>query len=129
MKHLLLALALIPVLTSCQKDDPKFIGGKGGSTVLILSPKHHTRYIDSCTIYVKYNTKDAPSGGYDDSMVCSNFGAKPTATFSNLKKGDYYLYGYGYDTLIHQNVKGGFGYSITADATSIPLDVPVTEGD
>src|SRR5437868_1517779 len=96
-----LAFACCITIFSCKPKEPVFVGGKGGTGVLLVTPQHHGRNIDSLTVYIKYNSLDA-SDTYDDSAKCVDLGAQPVATFSNLKRGDYYLYGYGYDTFIHQ---------------------------
>jgi len=130
--------ALIPILlllavASCRKDDnnPSEPSGKGGNATLQATPQHHGKNIDSCTIYIKYNTSDAPADGkYDDSAVCVPISGKPVATFTQLKKGPYYLFGKGWDPSISQGVIGGTPYTIPDTTVSTyTLNVPVTEGD
>lgn len=130
-------LALFPVLLlvtviACRKDDnnPE-PSGKGGNATLQATPQHHGKNIDSCTIYIKYNTSDAPADGkYDDSAVCVPLGGKPVATFTQLKKGPYYLFGKGWDPSISQGVVGGTPYTIAdTTVTTYTINVPVTEGD
>lgn len=129
---MLAPVLLLLAAVSCRKDDnnPE-PSGKGGKATLQATPQHHGKNIDSCTIYIKYNTMDAPSNGqYDDSAVCVQVGGKPVATFTQLKKGPYYLYGRGWDPSISQNVVGGTPYTIAdTTATTYALNVPVTEGD
>jgi hypothetical protein len=131
-------LALIPVaallvIASCRKDDnnPSTPSGKGGNATIQATPQHHGKNIDSCTVYIKYNTSDAPADGkYDDSAVCLQIGNKPVATFTQLKKGPYYLYGRGWDTSISQTVVGGIPYNVPDTiVNAYPVNVPVTEGD
>jgi|SRR5690606_34181696 len=120
--------ALLIFTTSCkdrEEKDEVNIGGKGGDATIEATPQHHSLNIDSCTIYIKYNTKELPST-FDDSAKCVMKGGKPVATFTNLKKGDYYLYGKGWDPSIIENVKGGIPYTIKEE-TTIPVIVPVTE--
>lgn len=124
---LLLAVCLTALGCSKRKDK----GGKGGSATLQVTPKHHSNYIYDCTVYLKYDASEPPSDstlGYDESMVCVVVDGKPVATFTGLRNGNYYIYGYGYDTSVAQNVKGGFPYEIT-DQSIISVNVPVTEGD
>lgn len=117
-------------LASCKRKDPeppvvKNIGGKGGNVTIYATPQHHDRNIDSCTVYIKYNAKTSATV-YDDSVVCVQVNGKPVATFTGLKKGDYYLYGYGWDPKIAEVVKGGA--SFTADEEkAYDAFVPVTE--
>lgn len=131
-KFIKIATALIlPIfmITSCQKKNED-IAGKGGGAVLKITPRHHNRAIDSCTVYLKYNTLDAPAPGtnYDEAVKCVPENGKPVATFSNLKKGKYYIYGYGWDTEIEDTVMGGAPYTISAEQT-YELNLAVTEGD
>jgi len=131
MKTPFFALALISILSlvACKsKDDPQpSIGGKGGNATLNVTPRHHGKAIDSCTIYIKYNATDAPNTGqYDDSIKCSTIGGIPVASFTNLKKGNYYLYGYGWDPTLTppQHVKGGYAYPIqTEEVQSVDLAI------
>src|SRR6476620_3496876 len=126
MKNTLI-LGLFFTLTafSCHKSDDTPIGGKGGNATLNIYPAHHSKSknLINMVIYIRYNTKDAPTT-YDDSAACIDNNGAPFATFTGLKKGDYYLYGRGYDTSINKNVKGGSPYTITNEASqTVPLAV------
>jgi hypothetical protein len=127
---ILLFMACISVI-SCERKDPQTnqedIGGKGGSATLKITSQHHGKNIDSATIYIKYNTQDKPTS-YDDSMKCVIDGGKAVATFIELKKGKYYLYGKGWDKNIENYVEGGIPYVISEEKT-VEIVVPVTEGD
>ncbi len=125
----------IASLAACErsKPEPVEVGGKGGSSTIYAIPRHHSKNIDSCTIYIKYNTNDLPSPNfsasqYDDSMKCVKVNGDPTATFSGLKKGKYYLYGIGYDPSISSKVEAGKPVTVSTDGT-MTVVVPVTEGD
>ena len=115
---LLLTMALA---TSCSREDPDDnagddVGGKGGNAILKVTPQHHGIDIEECTVYIKYNAQDLPST-FDDSAVCVMEGGRPVATFNNLKKGNYYLYGYGWDPAFSENVDGGPPYRIVNETT------------
>ena len=72
-------------------------GGKGGDVTIQVIPEYYGAYVDTCRVYIKYGTLDAPAGNlYDDSSVCTLIGGIPTATFSNLKTGLYYFLAIGY---------------------------------
>jgi hypothetical protein len=121
------AIACSTALFAACKKDP--IAGKGGNAVLKITPRHHGNNIDSCTVYIKYNTKDLPADAkYDDSAKCAPVDGKPVATFSNLKKGDYYLYGSGWDPSIAEGVLGGTPYTISEEISQ-SYNLSVTEGD
>jgi hypothetical protein len=106
-----LCFVICVVATGCQRPDDAapVTGGRGGMATLIVSPEHHGLYVDSCTVYIKYATNDAPANGvYDDSTICVMNDTIPQATFALLKKGRYYLYGVGYHKgFIPPFVKGG----------------------
>lgn len=132
MKTIALAVLSLTLLASCAKQDPiptpdPNPAGKGGNATLLITPKHHGNLIDSCTIYVKYNATEAPAT-YDDSMKVTMRNGQPTAIFPNLKNGNYYLYGYGWDPSIQDTVLGGAPYTI-ASQDSLFVNLPVTEGD
>ena len=132
MKNLLCLFLLTGIFAaSCKKSDDNnaATAGKGGNAVLKITPRHHGKQIDSCTIYVKYNAVDAPVNGvYDDSAKCVLTGGIPVATFSGLKTGNYYLYGYGWDpTLVPpQHVRGGFAYPLQQE-TAQSYDLAISE--
>ncbi len=121
------------ILDSCTRKPqenpthPTDIGGSGGSAAIKITIKHHTKIIDSATVYIKYNTLDA-SSKYDDSVRCKLNDGKPLAIFSGLKKGNYYLYGVGWDPNITNTVVGGVPYTVKEE-TTYDINLPVTEGD
>lgn len=128
-KHHSIALVclMLTSLLSCTRKDNKGTAGKGGAATLRIVPSHHNVYtnIINAKVFIKYNTQDVPSG-YDDSISCSAISSMPTAIFTGLRSGQYYLYAKGYDTSISQNVQGGMPYTIV-DETTIDVSVPVTE--
>lgn len=109
---------------SCKR---KTTGGIGGNATLKIFPKHHNLPIDSCTIYIKFNSSELPANGnYDMEEKVIKVGNESYATLSGLKKGYYYIYGYGWDPSISENVKGGIPYRIKEE-TEISITLPVTE--
>lgn len=124
-----LSILSLFIFFSCNRKDKEeqYNAGKGGWAILNIIPQHHGKTIDSCTIYIKYNATEIPQS-YDDSAVCVLTDSIPVATFSELKKGNYYLYGRGYDPDILQVVEGGINVSITEE-NETTVYVPVTEGD
>lgn len=132
MKAIHIAASALLMLTlgaaSCSREDK---AGKGGEATLKVTPQHHGNNIEQCVIYLKYNASTPPSAtteGYDENIAVAMEDGKPVATFTKLKKGKYYIYGYGYDPTISQDVKGGIPFEITSE-TVIATNVPVTEGD
>lgn len=111
-------------MAACERDETE-VAGKGGNAIVKVTPQHHAKDITECTIYIKYNTQDKPAA-YDDSVKCVMVDGKPVATFSGLKKGNYYFYGRGYDPDIAQDVNGGLPYTVVEDKEYSIL-LPVTE--
>lgn len=124
---LLFALMSVLAIAACKRDEPiePASAGKGGNATLKITPTHHGVAIDSCTVYIKYNTQDAATS-YDDSVKCIPDNGVPTATFTGLKKGNYYLYGKGWDASISMEVVGGLPYVISEE-TTLAANLPVTE--
>lgn len=117
----LAAFSLFLLAYSCKKGDD--------TATLHVTPKHHTRPIDSCKIYIKYNATDSPANNaYDDSAKCVQVAGVPVATFSGLKKGNYFLYGYGWDPQLTppRHVKGGYAYPIQEGGEQ-SIDLAVSE--
>ena len=90
-----------------------------------ITPKHHASNIDSCRVYIRYNTLDA-AASYDDSTWVVMENGQPVATFSGLKNGNYYLFGRGWDPAIVQAVRGGIPHTISEQKT-YNLVLPVSE--
>jgi hypothetical protein len=129
--NILLVLVLMLGISSLSCTKRKEKGGKGGAAILKVTPQHHSKDIEECTIYLKYDASTPPSdntAGYDEVVVCVQEAGKPVATFTGLKNGKYYIFGSGYDPDVAQNVKGGIPYEITQQST-LNINVPVTEGD
>lgn len=113
------------LFSSCSKE------GLGGEATIAAFPKHHDKPIPNTTIYIKYGAKDFPGTDvsvYDDAKIAEAVtGEDPHAHFENLKKGDYYFYGVGFDSSINQIVTGGIPVEIKEKAGETDIIVPVTE--
>lgn len=108
------------LLTGCHKE------GKGGKASINGKAAHHGLPIPNCVIYIKYGATDLPGtspSSFDDNVVCDAGG---NYEFKDLYKGDYYLYGIGYDDAIMEEVRGGIGIDIKKNK-AYTLEVPVTE--
>jgi hypothetical protein len=127
IKSIILILLVAFLFTSCGKRKS---AGLGGTNTLIVSTEHHGLSIDSFTVSVKFNAQDAPANNqYDLTQVCK----LNTATnvyevkIENLKEGEYYLFSYGWDPNIVQQVKGGIPLKIKSTNQTKTATVPVTE--
>ena len=110
---------------SCKK---KSSAGFGGNATLNVTGQHHGVTIDSLTVYIKFNTSEAPADAtYDAHFTVTHFGPQNSyAIINNLKAGNYYLYAEGWDPSISNSVKGGIPYTIENE-TTYSVTVPVTE--
>lgn len=131
MKYFL--IATLVVLSSCSKNtnngnDGNGNGtacgplsgpsGKGGNAVIQATVVHHAKGVYLGKVYIKYNTTNQPTC-YDDSTIIVSQNGIAYAYFSNLTNGDYYLYGYGNDTIQGYNpVIGGLPYHISTQDTN-----------
>ncbi len=113
------------ILLSCQKQEK---AGFGGNTNLVIRCQHHGVTLDSMTVFIKFNTQEAPLDGiFDvDQKVVKQTLNDSYASISGLKKGKYYLYADGYDPSISEEVKGGIPYIIDEEGTQ-EIVIPVTE--
>lgn len=120
---LLLSFALF--IFSCKK---KSSAGLGGNANLKVTAIHHAAVIDSCKVYIKFNSSEAVSlGEYELSeWVKKDSLGNSYVLFKGLKKGEYYIYGEGYDPSILNTVKGGIPYTIEEE-TDMSINLPVTE--
>lgn len=112
---------LFACMGGCKKPKNNVTGGgKGGNAVLRVIPEHAQLLIDSCIVYIRYNTKDAPADGlYDDSVKCVMEDTTPVATFSGLTVGNYYLLGVGYHTgYSPPDVRGGIPCQLSTENTT-----------
>ena len=93
-----------------------------------VTGQHHGVTIDSLTVYIKFNTSEAPADAtYDAHFTVTHFGPQNSyAIINNLKAGNYYLYAEGWDPSISNSVKGGIPYTIENE-TTYSVTVPVTE--
>jgi len=105
---------------SCKKEGP------GGKSTIMGVVKHHSDFIPNATVYIKYGAIDFPgesTSNYDSQVTAD---AQGNYQFTDLVKGDYYLYGYGYDATIFEDVKGGVAVNVKKNKT-VETVVAVTE--
>lgn len=112
-------LLLTLCFVACKKNQ------LGGKSTIKGSVLHHSQLIPNATVYVKFNAKDFPGtdiGAYDDKVTADANGNYEIKCY----KGDYYLYGVGYDNSIREAVTGGLAVHIRNRET-VKVDVAVTE--
>ncbi len=116
-------LWILVTVASCTKP------GLGGRNDYYVTPQHHSRNIPGCTLYIKYGTQEFPgadASAYDVQYPAANADSVRLLV-SGLKKGDYYFYCVGYDTLIAAPVTGGIPVKIRSTSGTTYLAVPITE--
>ncbi|WP_276131879.1 hypothetical protein [Polluticoccus soli] len=103
----------------CKRDnDINVPGGKGGTGILRITLQHHDRILDTAGIvYMAYGMEAPGDGKYADSVKCINENGQHVAIFNNLRKGEYYLYGKGFDSKAGAMIAGGNGYLLREEKT------------
>lgn len=112
-------LGVLFLLGACKKNQ---LGGKSTIKGLVM---HHETVIPNAIVYIKFNAKEFP--GKDVTKYDSYFktGADGSYEFKTYK-GDYYLYGVGYDNGISKAVTGGLPVHIRNNET-VNADLAITE--
>ena len=107
-------------VTACKKE------GMGGKASVKGYVKHHSIFIPNATVFIKYAATEFP--GSDVSIYNTSVQADASWYYEikNLQKGNYYLYGVGYDPNISVNVYGGLSVKLKRKET-IEANVAVVE--
>lgn len=126
---ILLASVLSLSLLSCDKDDEVIekrppVAGKGGTATLRVIPQFNGADVDSCKIYIKYNTLDVQTV-FDDSLSVRYSDGRPTAVFYPLKSGNYFLYAKGWYIKNSLPVSGTLSHTITEKTATTTIEMPV----
>jgi hypothetical protein len=114
-----ISFLLLIFICGCKKNQ---LGGKATIKGSVL---HHEKLIPKARIFIKFNTKEFPgtdTTSYDSKVVADANGNYTIECY----KGNYYLYGVGYDDAIQLKVYGGLAVSIRNNETA-STDVAVTE--
>lgn len=113
----------ILLFTHCKKNQ------LGGKSIVEGYVKHHGKNIAYARVFIKFNAKDFP--GKDTNVYDAKVAADQDGYFKiNFYKGDYYLFGFGYDYSIPPPyiVNGGTSVHLRTNEKK-SLDLYVTEGD
>jgi hypothetical protein len=113
-----LFLYLFLFSSACKKDNTN--NSVEGKIVLSVKATHHTVPVPSLPVYLKYNTSDYPgrdSTKYNVRLLTNSNGE---VNFTKLTPGTHYLYAYGYDSGVGENV---IGYQpVTVSSSTIRND-------
>lgn len=123
MKKVIALLIVVIVFTACKKNDI------GGDCVIEGTVKHHTKVIKDGSVFLKFKATDQPGG--DTTVYDAKVRVDANGNFKfNVYKGQYYIYGYGFDYGIPAPyiVTGGLGVKLRSNETT-SVTLYVTEGD
>ncbi|MEZ5018397.1 MAG: hypothetical protein R2800_15155 [Flavipsychrobacter sp.] len=119
ISYIIATLLLAGIFASCTRENQvvepvKIVADTGGNATINIIPRYLNKDIDSCVVYVYYNSKRAPESifQYNNNMVAKPSGGRPTASFKGLKLGDYYFYGEGYDASRNWVLRGGATFKV-----------------
>lgn len=107
------------VAYSCKKNQ------LGGNATIEGNVLHHAKLIPNATVYIKFNAKEFPgfdAGKYDDKVTADASGHYSIKCY----KGDYYLFGAGFDDQLPDSVFGGLAVHIR-NKEKVNADLAVTE--
>ncbi len=110
------------VFFSCKKNQ------LGGTSTIQGVVKHHSKLIANATVFIKFNAKDLP--GIDTTLYDDKVKADANGNYTiKCYKGNYFLFGYGYDGQVTTNggkVTGGSAVSVRKNEKAT-IDLAVTE--
>ncbi len=97
----------------------------GGKSSIAGTVAHHGKLIPYSRVFIKYGATEFP--GSDTTKYDAKFVTGADAAYSfKLYKGNYFLFGYGYDNGVPGTVTGGVPYTLRTNENK-KLEVPVTE--
>ena len=125
MKHLyLFSAAMLLLAAGCnKKDEIIHTAGKGGKATVRVKPINQIRIIDSCVVYVTYNSNEA--GIANDSVVQRLNNNEAIATFPQLRFGNYYFDVHAWDAVAQKTLRGGIGCVVAPEDSSLNLEIVV----
>ena len=99
-----------------------------GKATISGSVKHHEKIIANATIFIKFNASELP--GVDTTLFDAKVRADASGNYTiKCYKGNYFLYGYGYDNQVTSNngrVTGGSTVKMRSNEKAT-IDLAVTE--
>jgi hypothetical protein len=108
MRISFVSLLVILILSSCEKPGT---GGKARLSIHVIRSATSSP-VGGATVYIKYGATEFPGAdpiNYDAQQVADNSGR---TDFFELKRGDYYLYAVGMDTVAGVMTAGGVTFDI-----------------
>jgi hypothetical protein len=117
--YFILLSAAFSFATSCIKEGP---GGKASIKGKVV---YNSTPVPGAVVYIKYGAKVSP--GTDVTYYDASVNASATAEyeFTDLKRGDYYLFSVGFDSTLVQTVTGGKYVPVNSKTEAVISDLPV----
>lgn len=114
-------IACCTIFSSCKKE------GIGGDFSIQGSVSHHDEKIANATIWVAFGATEFPGNSFDQYDLEINADHQAAFSINELYKGNYYLYGMGYDSLLQDSVFGGLRVAVNKNNSSPTINLAVTE--
>lgn len=121
MKNLLYTVIIVFALLGCKKNK------LGGSGIIEGHMRHHAKAISRGSVFIKFNAKEFP--GSDTNIYDAKVRPDSTGYYKfEVYKGNYYIYGFGYDFAIPApfEVAGGVPVKVRTNE-KVVTELPVTE--
>ncbi|HEY4800112.1 MAG TPA: hypothetical protein VII99_13615 [Bacteroidia bacterium] len=106
-------------ILSCGKPGP------GGSATIKGAVKHQSKLIPKAMVYIKYGATSSPGTDVTYYDASTSADAQANYQFSNLKRGNYYLFAVGFDSTTVQTVTGGAHVIINTKTETDQQDLAV----
>jgi hypothetical protein len=106
-------------LSACTKNK---LGGDSEVKGFVM---HHSKFIGEARIFIKFNSSEFP--GSDTSLYDVRIISDPKGYYSfKCYKGNYFLFGKGYDILSKEKVSGGIPVKVRSKE-NLEMTIAVTE--
>ena len=113
---------LVILVQSCRRE------GLGGNNTLIVSLDHHGVPVKGAAVYVRYGAKDFPGAVPSDYDLSSHATSmNDSVHVESLRKGDYFVYAVGFDSIVSSTVSGGKHIFISTKSGKTALKLSLTE--
>jgi hypothetical protein len=122
MKIIIGIFCSLVLFCSCSKE------GTGGDSVIQGKVKTKNNIITGAYIYLKFGAQKFPGevlSDYDMQVISDSITAD--FKFSELKKGNYYLYSVAYDSTISKKVTGGVYVGVGKNRQTINTEIILEE--
>ncbi len=124
LRHIVYLTVLISIFACCDQmeaiPDPE-VGTISGQVM------HHEFPVRTADVYIKHDALEFPGiepENYDQKILSEEDGSYQ---FTDLAKGDYYLFSSGYDIICNCDVIGGIPVSLESNSAILVTNIPVTE--